>query len=64
MNDAQPALAWRKSQRCDSGSCVEVARTADGMAMRDSKQLDGPILQFGRNGWADFLNSLRAGDFD
>jgi hypothetical protein len=63
MIDGPKPLLWRKSQRCDSGSCVEVAPTVDGMAMRDSKQADGPILRFSRNGWSEFVNGLRAGDF-
>lgn len=64
MHDAQSPHVWRRSRRCDTGSCVEVAPTPDGMAMRDNKQSDGPILRFGRNAWADFLTGLRAGDFD
>lgn len=64
MNDVPALLVWRTSRRCDSGSCVEVARTADGMAMRDSKQADGPILRFSKSVWSDFMNGVRAGDFD
>ena len=60
----QPSLVWRKSARCDSASCVEVAPIAGGMAMRDSKDPDGPILRFTRAQWAVFLTGARAGDFD
>ncbi len=58
------SLAWRKSTRCDSASCVEVAPVADGVAMRDSKDSEGPALLFTREQWADFLHGARAGDFD
>jgi Domain of unknown function (DUF397) len=64
LSISQSPLVFRKSRRCDSGSCVEVAETADGMAMRDSDNPDGPILYFTREQWADFLAGARGGDFD
>ncbi|MFF0594159.1 DUF397 domain-containing protein [Streptomyces antibioticus] len=37
-------------------NCVEVAPTVgDGRAVRDSKQLDGPLLTVSRDGWRDFI---------
>ncbi|MFC0529160.1 DUF397 domain-containing protein [Phytohabitans kaempferiae] len=55
---------WRKSQRCESSTCVEVAEAAGGMAMRDSAHPDGPVLHFSRSGWQGFVLGLRDGEFD
>ncbi|WP_425570863.1 DUF397 domain-containing protein [Rugosimonospora acidiphila] len=55
-------LEWRRSRRCESGSCVEVAMTEDGVLMRDSKDAAGPVLQFDREEWAAFLGAIRQGD--
>jgi Domain of unknown function (DUF397) len=54
---------WLRAS-CEDGSCVEVASAGDGVAMRDSKNQDGPILQFTRAEWAAFLGGAKAGDFD
>ncbi|NVI91070.1 DUF397 domain-containing protein [Actinomadura sp. BRA 177] len=39
-------LTWRKSSRSGSsgGSCVELAGAKDCVAVRDSKDPDGPVL--------------------
>lgn len=55
---------WRKSSRCDSASCVEVATFADAVAVRDSKVSDGPILWFSPEEWSAFVAGVRVGDFD
>jgi hypothetical protein len=41
-----PELTWRKSSRSGSsgGSCVELAGAKDGVAIRDSKDPEGPVL--------------------
>jgi hypothetical protein len=58
-------LDWRKSSRSASnGQCVEVAATLDAVAVRDSKDPGGPILQFGTETWREFVGSVRAGAFD
>ena len=54
---------WRKSSRSGSngGACVEVARNLPyGIAVRDSKNPDGPVLIISRNAWASFITRLRA----
>ena len=57
---------WRKSRRSnDTGACVEVATNLPGIvAMRDSKNPDGPALAFAPTEWSAFLASLlnRASD--
>lgn len=54
---------WFKSSRSGSGNenCVEV-RIADGVGVRDSKNACGPVLSFGTQGWAAFLETVRAAD--
>ncbi|MEV4102992.1 DUF397 domain-containing protein [Nonomuraea sp. NPDC049649] len=58
--------AWRRSGRCNGASaCVEVAPLADGnVALRDSKQQDGPVLVFTPAEWEAFTAGVRDGEFD
>ena len=54
---------WRKSSRSGSngGACVEVARNLPRIvAIRDSKNPDGPFLIVSRDTWASFITRLRA----
>jgi len=53
-------LAWRKSTRCESQHCVEVAQVAAGMAVRDSTD-PGWVIIFDGPSWRAFLGTLRAG---
>ena len=57
---------WRKSSRTvSSGNCVEVAANAPGMvAVRDSKDPDGPKLTFAPAEWDTFTAGVRDGQFD
>lgn len=58
-------LNWTRSTHCESGACVEVAPLPDGgMAVRDSKRPDGPVLRFTAAEWAAFVAGARAGEFD
>ena len=61
---AQPDLLWRKSNGSGDGNCVEVAALPDGVAVRDSKDPSGPMLQFDRTAWASFIDGIRSGDFE
>ena len=57
--------AWRKSRRCESSHCVEVAFRPDGgVWVRDSKHPDGPVLKFTAAEWAAFTAGARDGEFD
>lgn len=58
------AAEWHKSTLSGANGCVEVAIQADGVAVRDSKDQDGPILVFSRGEWAAFVGAVRAGEFD
>jgi hypothetical protein len=57
-------LNWRRSTRCDNGSCVEIALLATGAAMRDSKDPEGGMLVFSSSAWTDFILAVRSGEFD
>lgn len=57
---------WVKSSLSFSnGACVEVADLPDGgIAMRDSKNAEGPILRFTWQEWRAFLSGAKMGAFD
>ena len=58
---------WRKSARSGGtgGNCVEVARNLPGVvAVRDSKNPDGPKLIFTPDEWEMFAAGIRGGEFD
>jgi len=60
-------LAWRKASRSTSngGNCVEVARNLPGIvAVRDSKNPDGPKLVIPAADWQAFTASVKAGQHD
>jgi hypothetical protein len=58
-------VAWHKAQACASGECVEAGPGACGMIhVRDSKDREGPVLNFTRAEWAAFLDGARRGEFD
>jgi hypothetical protein len=64
MRDLTGAV-WRKSTRSSaSGDCVEVTRTADGFAVRDSKDRAGPVQFFTHREWAAFIGGAKDGEFD
>ena len=55
---------WRKSRRSggNGGACVEVARRLPGVvAVRDSKNPEGPKLTLTPAGWRSFTASVQAG---
>lgn len=58
------AEVWRKSSYSASngGDCVEVARTLPAaVAVRDSKDPDGPKLIFAVADWTAFTAAIRTG---
>ena len=58
--------AWWKSQRSNSqGACVEIARiSADTVAMRNSRDPQGPALICQRDAIAALMAGLQDGKFD
>ena len=66
MADVTRAV-WRKSSYSsgNGGACVEVARNLPGIvAVRDSKDPDGPNLAFASPEWRAFTAAVKAGEFD
>lgn len=58
---------WVKSSRSNGqgGACVEVARNLPAVvAVRDSKNPDGPALTFAPADWQSFTTSIKVGRFD
>jgi hypothetical protein len=55
---------WRKSTYSNSSSCVEVAVIDGQVAVRDSKNQQGPVLVFTPIEWRRFLDGVREGQFD
>jgi hypothetical protein len=54
---------WRKSTRSggNGGNCVEVAKLAGTIGVRDSKDVDAAVLAFEPTSWSAFVASVRAG---
>jgi hypothetical protein len=57
---------WRKSSRSTGagGNCVEVAFLEGAVAVRDSKDPDGPALVFTPHEWESFVGGAKHGEFE
>jgi hypothetical protein len=58
---------WRKASKSsgNGGACVEVARNLPGIvAVRDSKDPDGPKLAFSPGAWRALTADIKAGRLD
>ncbi|KOV66195.1 DUF397 domain-containing protein [Streptomyces sp. MMG1121] len=53
---------WMKSSySAGNGACVEVKSPTDaGLAVRDSKNIEGPVLAFPADAWNTFVASVKA----
>ena len=56
-------IEWRKASYStgNGGNCVEVGSAARAVAVRDSKNPDGPKLAFSREGWQRFTLAVKSG---
>jgi hypothetical protein len=63
MIKATEVPSWRRSRRCATGSCVEVARVGDCLLVRDSKDLGIAPLRFTEEQWKAFMAGVKAGTF-
>ena len=61
-----PCLKWRKAARSTGGGsdCVEVARVAATVGVRDSKNPDGDKLAFSARATRSLVRKIKAGRFD
>ncbi len=58
-------LAWRKASASHpANACVELARFRDMVAMRDSKDPEGPALLYTKAELRAFLDGAKRGEFD
>ena len=58
-------LDWLKARSSTAnGQCVEIASAAGNIAIRDSKDPDGPILMYTCGEFRAFLDGARNGEFD
>lgn len=57
---------WRKSSRSGpfTDNCVEVAFVDGAIALRDSKDPQGPALLFTPGEWDAFVTGTKDGEFD
>ena len=60
------ALSWRKSTYSQGGGqeCVEVATAPGAVAIRDSKNPDGPALLLRPRVFCDLTTRIKRGDHD
>nr|WP_285495469.1 DUF397 domain-containing protein [Actinomadura sp. NBRC 104425] len=57
--------SWRKSSYSDEEfNCVEAASLTTGIAVRDSKDPDGPKLVLGSAAWRALSTDIKAGRYD
>ena len=61
--DGKRAITWRKSSYSgnNGGQCVEVGDASPSIAVRDSKDLHGPVLAFSAQTWRRFAAQVKAG---
>ncbi len=57
---------WRKSSYSSGGGqdCVEVANVPGAVAIRDSKDPDGPVHVVTREAFHDLITRIKRGDLD
>lgn len=63
----QIELSWRKASYSGNGggSCVEVGTGLPGkVAVRDSKDREGPKLVVSGPAWSEFIQGIKTGEFD
>jgi hypothetical protein len=58
-------LIWQKAQSStNNGQCVEIASVVGKVAIRDSKDPEGPMLVYTPTEFNAFLEGVRNGEFD
>jgi hypothetical protein len=53
---------WRRSTRCSTGACVEVAEGSDAVLVRDSKMPEGGNLRISHVAWMSFIAAISVGE--
>ncbi|MGD0705877.1 MAG: DUF397 domain-containing protein [Trebonia sp.] len=56
---------WRKSRRSvGNGACVEIAPATGSVAVRDSTDRIGLVLEYPARAWGAFIADTKIGSFD
>jgi hypothetical protein len=55
------SVSWRKAKRSggNGGECVEIASLPGVLAVRDSKNPEGPVLAFSPDAWRGFTEAMK-----
>ncbi len=65
VEQKREVVTWQKARASMSnGNCIEVASYGGGIAVRDSKNPNGPTLFYTASEWQCFIQGVREGDFD
>jgi len=65
MTSALSRAVWRTSKRSQqNGACVEVASVPTAVAVRDSRDPEGPALLFPRSAWQNLSQHIKRGTYD
>jgi hypothetical protein len=62
LTDSRGTHAWRKSSRCDTSACVEIATADDAVLMRNST-IAHDVLSLPVDAWRSFVAGVKRGDF-
>ncbi|NJP45058.1 DUF397 domain-containing protein [Actinacidiphila epipremni] len=63
MRGGPASVQWRTSSYSGgNGQCVEVGAATASVAVRDSKDREGPALVFTAEAWGAFVLGVRAGE--
>jgi len=54
---------WRRSSKCGSNTCIEVAKVGDRFLVRDSKNPGVAPLEFTKAEWDAFVAGVKGDDF-
>ena len=58
------SITWHTALSCESGACVEVAANQNTILIRNSRQPDGPLIEYTSEEWHAFVSGVKKGDFD
>jgi hypothetical protein len=67
MSDApntEPVRWFKSSRSAANGNCVETAFIDGKIAVRDSKDPEGPMLSFSPGAWSGFVADIHEGHYD
>lgn len=63
MNEIVVSNTWRKSTRCETSACVEVATEGPLVGLRNSTRPE-VHLAIDASAWRQFIAGVRTGEFD